>query len=474
MRVVTAFKRMLRLDGWASVTDVSFDSKGVIVTVKLAERRRRICSVCGQTGRHLEIVDYRTKRWRHLDLGVNRCLLECELRRLRCPDCGVRYEAVRWARPGSPCTRDFEDVVAFLAQQMAKTPLRRLMRIAWDSVGDIVTRVVADHFSEARFFGLVLIGVDEIAYRRGQRYLTCVADHERGAIVWAKPGRDAKTLQAFFELLGDRRHTIKAISIDMSAGYENAITAVAEQDPQFTPEVVFDPFHVCQLASRAVDDVRRAEWNEHGKSNTPGGRWIKHARWSLLKAPERQTEQQLARLAEVAATNKRLYRAFLLKEELRLLYHGRLGTRPVATPGRQRYPGRRGPDGSPPTAAARTPTACGSGRPSASGWPTAPACRSRSAISRLAPANGTKSNIAGLFSFTSLNWRGKSLESHEVSINLIAATTTSTGLKVYAQLDKRPYPPRSKSPTNSSVPSTSPGTRSTVTGAAVRPSVIES
>ena len=321
MRVVTAFKRMLRLDGWASVTDVSFDQKGVVVTLRLPNRRRRVCSECGQTGRHLEITDYRTKRWRHLDLGVNRCVLECCLRRLRCPDCGVRYEAVRWARPGSPYTRDYEDIVAFLAQQMAKTPIRRLMRIAWDSVGDIVTRVVADHLSETRFDDLVLIGVDEISYRRGQRYLTCVADHERGAIIWAKPGRDANTLEAFFALLGDRRHTIKAISIDMSAGYENAVKAVAEADEQFRPEVVFDPFHVCQLASRAVDDVRRAEWNEHGKSKTPSGRWIKHSRWSLLKAPERQTETQLARLAEVAATNKRLYRAFLLKEELPLLYH---------------------------------------------------------------------------------------------------------------------------------------------------------
>lgn len=84
---------------------------------------------------------------------------------------------------------------------------------------------------------------------------------------------------------------------------------------------MFDPFHVVQLANRAVDDVRRADWRAHGKSKTTGGRWIKHARWSLLKAPERQTEAQLARLAEVAATNKRLYRAFLLKEELRLLYH---------------------------------------------------------------------------------------------------------------------------------------------------------
>ena len=144
MRVSTAFKRILGLGSWASVVDVSFDLKGVIVTLRRPKRRRRVCSECGQTGRHLEIVDYRTKRWRHLDLGVNRCLLECELRRLRCPDCGVRYEAVRWARPGARYTRDFEDVVAFLAQQMAKTPISRLMRIAWDSVGDIITRVVAD------------------------------------------------------------------------------------------------------------------------------------------------------------------------------------------------------------------------------------------------------------------------------------------------------------------------------------------
>jgi transposase len=320
VRVTTAFKRMLGLKG-ASVTDVSFDAKGVIVTLGLRRRRRRVCSRCGQTGRHLEIADYRVKRWRHLDLGACRCILECELRRLRCPDCGVRYEAVRWARPGSPYTRDFEDVCAFLAQQMAKTPITRLLRVAWDSVGGIVARVVADHLDETRLAGLVLIGVDEIAYRRGQRYLTCVADHRRGRIVWAKPGRDAATLQQFFELLGDRRHSIRAVSIDMSAGYENAIKAVAAGDEQFTPEVVFDPFHVCQLAGRAVDDVRRAEWNEHGKSKTSDGRWIKHARWSLLKAPERQSTAQLARLAEVARTNKRLYRAFLLKEELRLLYH---------------------------------------------------------------------------------------------------------------------------------------------------------
>ena len=113
MRVTTAFKRLLRLPG-ASVADVSFGAEGVIVTVRL-RRRRRVCAECGQTGRQLQIHGRRVKRWRHLDLGASRCVIECELRLLRCRDCGVRMEPVPWARPGAHHTRDFEDVVAWLA-----------------------------------------------------------------------------------------------------------------------------------------------------------------------------------------------------------------------------------------------------------------------------------------------------------------------------------------------------------------------
>ncbi len=99
---------------------------------------------------------------------------------------------------------------------MAKTPIAGLPRIAWDTVGRIVERVVADHLDQTRLEGLVANGVDEISYRRGQRYLTSVVDHKAGAIVWCAPGRNAATLQQFFELLGDRKHTSKAVSIDMS------------------------------------------------------------------------------------------------------------------------------------------------------------------------------------------------------------------------------------------------------------------
>jgi transposase len=313
VRVTTAFKRLLRLPG-ASVIDVGFTDEGVVVTVRL-RRRRRVCSICGQTGR-LEIHDRRIKRWRHLDLGASRCWIECELRLLRCRDCGVRFEAVPWARPGAQHTRDFEDTVAWLAQQMAFSPITRLLRIGWATVGRIVERVVADHLDEDRLAGLVCIGVDEISYRRHHRYLTSVADHHSGAIVWCAAGRNSATLQGFFERLGDRKNSIRAVSIDMSGEYERAIRANLPQ-----AEICFDPFHVVRLAARATDQVRRDEWNRHERSHTPTGRWVKGTRWSLLKAPANQSIYQLATLAEVQAHNRRLYRAFLLREELRLLYH---------------------------------------------------------------------------------------------------------------------------------------------------------
>jgi transposase len=313
MRVTTAFNRLLRLPG-ASVIDVSFSAEGVVVTVRL-RRRRRVCSRCGQTGR-LAIHGRRVKRWRHLDLGASRCIIECELRRLWCRSCGAQFEAVPWARAGSRYTRDFEDVVAWLAQQMAKTPIAGLLRIAWDTVGRIVARVSADHLDERRLEGLVCIGVDEISYRRGQRYLTSVADHRTGAIVWCRAGRNSATLAEFFAQLGDRKDSIRAVSIDMSGEYQRAIR---ETIPD--AQLCFDPFHVCRLASRATDQVRRDEWNAHERSHTQAGRWVKGTRWSLLKAPERQTVAQLATLWEVQHANRALYRAFLLREELRLLYH---------------------------------------------------------------------------------------------------------------------------------------------------------
>jgi transposase len=314
VRVTTAFNRMLGLPG-AWVRDVAFGAEGMIVTVAL-RRKRPLCSGCGAGG--LKVKDQRVKRWRHLDVGGSRCVIECRLRRLYCPGCGDLPEMVEWARAGARYTRDFDDLTAWLAQQMSQTQVTRLMRIGWETVGKILARVVAEKLPAGRLDGLAFIGVDEVSYGADHKFLTCVADHERGSIVWATEGRNSASLQAFFDGLSDeQKASIKAVSIDMSAGYEKAIRA-----PEGLPhaQVCFDPFHVVKLGGEAVDKVRRDEYNQHGRSSTEAGKWIKGTRYSLLKDTAKQTAKQLLKLAEVVTTNKRLYRAFLLCGELRYLY----------------------------------------------------------------------------------------------------------------------------------------------------------
>jgi len=150
------------------------------------DKTRKVRERCG---RQAPIHDRSTRRWRHLDLGAQRCRLEAEIRRVRCVDCGVKVEEVPFARPGARHTRDFEDLAAFLAQQANKTVIPKLLRIDWATVGRIVERVVADHLDSEHLAGLVMIGVDEVSWRKRHRYLTCVADHVGGGVVWAAEGK---------------------------------------------------------------------------------------------------------------------------------------------------------------------------------------------------------------------------------------------------------------------------------------------
>ena len=312
VRVTTAYNRMLGLPG-AWVRDVAFGAEGMIVTVALS-RRRPVCAGCGARG--LQIKDHRVRRWRHLDVGGTRCQIECRVRRLYCPGCGDRPEMVEWARAGARHTRDFDDLTAWLAQQMSQTQVTRLLRIGWETVGNILERVVTEKLPAGRLDGLELIGCDEVNYGSNHKFLTCVANHQTGGIVWATEGRNAASLRTFFDGLTDeQKASIQAVSIDMSAGYEKAIT-----DAVPDAQVCFDPFHVVQLGSKAADQVRRDEYNQRGRSSSGEGRWIKGARYSLLKDTTKQTVGQLLKLAEVVATNKAMYRAFLLYGELRYIY----------------------------------------------------------------------------------------------------------------------------------------------------------
>jgi transposase len=314
MRVSTAFNRLLQIEG-ASVVAVRFEREGLVVSLR-RRARRLVCPRCGCLGRAGDDRRER-RRWRHLDLGATRCYLECELRRFACPGCErVVTEAVAWARAGARFSRDFEDVVCWLAQQAAFSVISRLLRVTWRSVAAIVSRVVGGELARQRLCGLELIGVDELSYRRGQRYLTLVADHADGAVVCADKGRGAATLERFFDQLGEQETAkLRAVSIDMSGGYQKAIRARAAH-----VTVCFDPFHVVALANRALDELRRALWNRLGKSKG-SGKVIKGTRWALLNDPSALTDSQQGTLALLEKLNSPLYRGYPLKEQLRALYH---------------------------------------------------------------------------------------------------------------------------------------------------------
>lgn len=309
MRVSTAFNRMLDLPG-AAVTAVAFEPQAVVVTVRRRARRHRC-----PCGRIAPGYDRSTRRWRHLDLAASKLWLETEIWRVDCRACGrVRTEAVPWARPGARLTRDLEDLIAWLAQRTDKTSICRLLRVAWDTVQAVVTRVVAEHLDDRRLDGVFNIGVDEISYKRGHQYLTVVADHDTGRVLHVAEGRSHAALNSFFELLGpDRCTQVQAISMDMATIWRQPCI---DHIPQAA--VCFDPFHVVRLANLALDAVYKNQSREHGTGT--GDRDWRRTRFALRAGAERLGEDHHALLRRLRRNRYALWRAWELKERLRDLY----------------------------------------------------------------------------------------------------------------------------------------------------------
>jgi transposase len=236
---------------------------------------------------------------------------------------------VPWARHGAGHTRDFDDLAAWLAVHTSKSAAMQLLRVAWRTVGAIVARVGADIDATVdRLEGLRRIGIDEISYKRGHRYLTVVVDHDTGRLLWAAPGRDRVTLGVFFDLLGpDRCAQITHVSADQA---DWIAEVVAERCPAAVQ--CADPFHVVKWATEALDEVRRQAWNAARRSGQTRGtgygnrvatgdaRRFKGARYALWKNPDNLTDRQRDKLAWIAKTDPRLYRAYLLKEALRYVF----------------------------------------------------------------------------------------------------------------------------------------------------------
>jgi transposase len=198
------------------------------------------------------------------------------------------------------------------------------LRIAWVTVGAIVARVVADADAAAgdRLAGVRRIGIDEISYRRHQRYLLVVVDHDRRRLVYAVAGANMQTLHGFFDTLGPARTAaLTHISADAAAFIR---IVVAQRAPH--AQLCADPFHVVAWAMDALDQVRRETWNQvrtrqrRGAHAVGPGRPVADARFALWKNPANLTQADRVRLAYIAATHPRLHRAWALKEGLRTVF----------------------------------------------------------------------------------------------------------------------------------------------------------
>lgn len=257
--------------------------------------------------------------WRALDVGTMRVWLHGDAPRVNCPMHGPTVISVPWARHDSRFTTSFEDTTAWLAAHAPASTVAELLRTTWRAVSGIIGRVVAERAGAVdRLARLRRIGIDEIAYRKGHRYLVVVVDHDSGRIVWSGEGRKRETVEKFFAMLGPvRARLLTHVSAD---GAEWIGDVVAVHAPQALR--CLDPFHAVGWITGALDEVRRAVWNSlrGGKGQaTEQSKALKGARWALWKNPDRLSDSQKATLASIQTTNRPLYRAYLLKEQFREL-----------------------------------------------------------------------------------------------------------------------------------------------------------
>jgi transposase len=289
----------------------------VVARVRPTKRQRLRCPHCRRACRRADAGDGR-RRWRALDLGTVQAFLEADAPRIACPLHGIVVAYVPWARHDSRFTAGFEDTATWLAAHASASAVAELLRSSWRAVTGIITRVVAEARGRVdRLAGLRRIGIDEVAYRKGHRYLMVVTDHVTGRVVWAHPGRNQDTVRAFFDALGQQRAAqLTHVSCDGAEWIHDVIT---ERAPQAV--ICLDPFHAVQWATDAIDELRRRITRDlKAAGRTEDATALKGSRWALLKNPDKLTGPQHATLASIKTTNDPLYRAYLMKEQLREVF----------------------------------------------------------------------------------------------------------------------------------------------------------
>jgi len=238
--------------------------------------------------------------------------------RVFCAEHGATVVQVPWARHDSAFSRAFEDLVVWEAVVANKQAAADRYGISWRAVNNACVRVATEALGRVDLLdGLVAVAIDEVKYKKGHRYLTVVCDHFTGRVVWAAKGRSKDTVEAFFAALGEERAAkLGFVTCD---GAEWIRTVVADKAPQAI--VCLDTFHVVSWATDALDEVRRAEWNTlRDNGGADAAKQFKGLRWLLLRNWENLSAKQRSVIRQLERANRRAFRAWQLKEELRDIF----------------------------------------------------------------------------------------------------------------------------------------------------------
>jgi transposase len=240
-----------------------------------------------------------------------------ELYRVRCPDCGVRTEKVPLLPSKAPFSKRFEDAVGQACESAAVSRVARQFGLAASTVRAIDQRYLARWAKARRKPALRQMGVDEIFLGRKQKFITVVSNLDTGEPLWFGAERKKETLDEFFatQIGAFQRSAVRAACIDMWLPFRRSIE-------QWLPNcrIVFDKFHIMKHAGMAVDEVRRQEFFRKGgpaRELVKGKRWLLLTRWVHLTAHKKQ------QLNALFALNRRLLKAYLLKESLDRLWNYR-------------------------------------------------------------------------------------------------------------------------------------------------------
>lgn len=288
------------------------DSVAPAVEVEIVPRRngRRICSGCGEIRPGYDTLPD-SRRFEFVPLWGITVYFVYQMRRVHCPDCGVKVEQVPWAEGKSSLTTEYKWFLARWAQRMSWTDVATAFRVSWEHVYEAVKQAVSWGLERRDLEHIESIGIDEVQWQRGHHYQTVVyqLDENQKRLLWIGPERTAKTLLRFFRFLGkERTGRLQFICSDMWQGYLKVIRKKASHAVH-----VLDRFHVMQRIGKALNDVRAAEVKQlQAEGYEPV---LQGARWVLLKRPENLSEKQAVKLQELLQYNLKSIRSHLMKED---------------------------------------------------------------------------------------------------------------------------------------------------------------